>query len=206
MLDSTKIEPVWKSKSGKPHGNFKSLEGKKFGRLLVLERVGSYRTKGRGVHTVWKCLCDCGNECFSVAQTLRAGHVQSCGCLWKEAISRPLGHSARTRIFDSYRRHARKRGLPWKLTADQFYAITQQACHYCGLPPSNSYKPPGYNGGFVYSGVDRVINEKGYLQENVVPCCAMCNHAKKDLSLKDFIAWIRRAYKYLASRYANALN
>ena len=31
--------------------------------------------------TLWRCLCDCGNEKITLGKTLRAGLCNSCGCL-----------------------------------------------------------------------------------------------------------------------------
>jgi 5-methylcytosine-specific restriction endonuclease McrA len=31
---------------------------------------------------------------------------------------------------------------------------------------------------FLYSGIDRKDNEKGYTEENCVPCCKRCNGIK----------------------------
>ena len=35
-----------------------------------------------------------------------------------------------------------------------------------------------------------------YIAGNVVPCCKICNNAKKDLPLEEFMAWIARLTEY----------
>lgn len=60
---------------------FNDLTGKKFGRLLVLER-----TENRGKATTWKCLCDCGNFTRVTASRLVSGETKSCGCIHKEMM------------------------------------------------------------------------------------------------------------------------
>jgi hypothetical protein len=40
---------------------------------------------------------------------------------------------------------------------------------------------------FIYNGIDRVDNNKGYTIENCVPCCTAVNYAKLDMSYSDFI-------------------
>lgn len=62
----------------------KNLVGQRFGRLLVLERVGSSKYK----EAIWKCRCDCGNEINVVAGELKKGSTRSCGCLKKEVASK----------------------------------------------------------------------------------------------------------------------
>lgn len=51
------------------------LLGKRFGRLLVVEKVSDTR---------WRSICDCGNEAVSKRQSLCDGKAKSCGCLNKE--------------------------------------------------------------------------------------------------------------------------
>lgn len=54
------------------------LKGKRFNRLIVLERDYSKKDKSR--QAWWKCKCDCGNEISVRGQCLRNGNTQSCGC------------------------------------------------------------------------------------------------------------------------------
>lgn len=56
------------------------LTGQRFGKLHVLAPVG--RDK-RGT-ILWDCACDCGGAKLAAVGSLRAGTVQSCGCLHKE--------------------------------------------------------------------------------------------------------------------------
>lgn len=53
-----------------------SLVGRRFGRLVVAERVGQARNRAY----VWRCECDCGGETRAVTGALTHGDVQSCGC------------------------------------------------------------------------------------------------------------------------------
>lgn len=56
------------------------LAGQRFGRLTVIEEAG--RDKQR--NALWKCKCDCGNECVVSSNNLRRGHTTSCGCFNRE--------------------------------------------------------------------------------------------------------------------------
>jgi hypothetical protein len=53
------------------------LSGKKFGRLLVIERAG---TNTHGAVT-WKVRCKCGNKKIVSGKNLSRGATRSCGCL-----------------------------------------------------------------------------------------------------------------------------
>lgn len=59
------------------------LVGKRFDRLLVLERKGSVCN-----HARWRCRCDCGGEALVTTSHLNRGHTRSCGCVRKEIASR----------------------------------------------------------------------------------------------------------------------
>ena len=61
---------------GTTPGNFKSLVGKKFNHLTVLEKIGVQ--KG---HTQWLCRCDCGNTTVVTTGSLKSGSTKSCGCI-----------------------------------------------------------------------------------------------------------------------------
>ena len=61
-------------------GRLIDLTGQRFGRLTVIERVG---TTNDGKAT-WSCKCDCENYCVVSGALLRNKHTRSCGCLEKE--------------------------------------------------------------------------------------------------------------------------
>ena len=52
--------------------------GQKYGHLTVLEYVGAQSGNHHGA--LWRCKCDCGNECIVLGTDLRTGHRSSCGC------------------------------------------------------------------------------------------------------------------------------
>ena len=68
------------------------LTGRRFGRLTVLRRSGTYHYKrGGSDHTcpLWLCRCDCGAEAEILGNNLRAGRSRSCGCLRSETSRMP---------------------------------------------------------------------------------------------------------------------
>ncbi len=56
------------------------MKGKKFNRLVVIERCGSDK-KGQAA---WLCLCNCGKKTVVTGVYLRNGDTKSCGCLIKD--------------------------------------------------------------------------------------------------------------------------
>lgn len=68
-------------------GTFDDLTGRRFGRLVVLERVEDHVSSGGYRYPKWKCICDCGNETKATSRGLKFGSVKSCGCYRKEVAS-----------------------------------------------------------------------------------------------------------------------
>ena len=89
-------------------------------------------------------------------------------------------------ILQSYKRHKKKE---WKLSEDEFYRISQMDCYYCGEKPTQIKKSTNNTGDFIYNGIDRIDSKKGYIINNVVPCCRKCNVAKSDMKLSEFKKW-----------------
>lgn len=70
------------------------LVGKRYGRLVVLERVPQVLSNGK-VRIHWKCQCDCGNICYPSTTTLhrKTFPTISCGCKKREnTIERNTRH------------------------------------------------------------------------------------------------------------------
>ena len=63
------------------------LQGKRFGRLVVLKKAESQTTPNGSVKTMWECRCDCGNVVVRSSQNLRNASCPSCGCKKQEETS-----------------------------------------------------------------------------------------------------------------------
>ena len=61
--------------------HFKDLTGKRFGKLVVLDRNFEYQNVKDSKQTYWNCLCDCGSKTVVTGGKLVFGHTQSCGCV-----------------------------------------------------------------------------------------------------------------------------
>ncbi len=66
-----------------------NLTGQRFGKLVVLER----RPK-----SMWRCICDCGNESVVYGGNLTKPHTRSCGCQ-KNAIKHGLAGTSEYRTW-----------------------------------------------------------------------------------------------------------
>lgn len=166
--------------------------GQRFSRLVAVRPAKPGPQGAR-----WLCRCDCGNEVTATAADLVRGHTRSCGCLKsKPRNGHKPGEAEFKYIFRMYQDNARNRGVSWEVAEDEFRHLATQDCHYCGAPPQTAVNRSRYGGVWVYNGLDRVDNARGYTLDNVVPCCKRCNHAKKDMSLDEFMAWIARLTEY----------
>jgi len=61
------------------------ISGKKYGRLTVLFLLNP---ESCDYPKVWRCLCDCGNICDIPYGSLTTGCSTSCGCFFKEQLSK----------------------------------------------------------------------------------------------------------------------
>lgn len=54
----------------------KDLTGKRFGRLTVVRRAGTYHAPSGPTAPVWECRCDCGNVVNVVRPCLTSGNTR----------------------------------------------------------------------------------------------------------------------------------
>lgn len=79
-------------------GTFIDLTGQRFGRLIVIKRDGTTRSK----HTRWLCKCDCGNFTYVSRVSLKNGSTKSCGCLKKEKFTNYKHGKVNNRLYYIY--------------------------------------------------------------------------------------------------------
>ena len=94
-----------------------------------------------------------------------------------------------------YRNATKKSNRQFELSKEKFYDLISDNCYYCGSKPNSANKRYlKYDSNFRYNGIDRVDNSKGYLVDNCVTCCEICNRAKLTMSLEEFKNWIKKVY------------
>ncbi|MBY0263667.1 MAG: HNH endonuclease [Phycisphaerales bacterium] len=102
------------------------LLGRRFGRLLVAGAAPSSRGGPR-----WACVCDCGREKVAAADTLRAGHVISCGCAKRDQPGLMPAAARAERAAVSHARRARRRGTGGTFTAAEVEAVRRKQRGCC---------------------------------------------------------------------------
>ena len=68
----------------------------------MLHKEGSVPKRG---HTLWRAICECGNEVVVVGSLVRSGNTSSCGCLHREILLRAVtthGHSKGNKLTREY--------------------------------------------------------------------------------------------------------
>jgi hypothetical protein len=110
----------------------------------------------------------------------------------------PNGGAGKNILLRQYKDGAKARGLEWTLSEETFFSLLTQDCTYCGTAPAQEVK------GFLYNGVDRQDNTRGYAEGNCVSCCGLCNFWKRDLSVENFKEHASKVAAFLANRSAMA--
>lgn len=87
---------------------------------------------------------------------------------------RPVG------IFNAYRKRARRKGLAFDLTLEEFVRVLVCPCRFCGKKAT---------------GIDRIDSTRGYIPTNIQSCCFVCNTMKWTLTMEEFAAHVRRIAK-----------
>lgn len=77
--------------------------------------------------------------------------------------------------YSQYSCGARRRGLAFTITVEEFDCLTSKPCWYCDRMSDKK------------SGLDRLDNSCGYIDGNAIPCCMQCNLAKRASDVDDFI-------------------
>lgn len=180
--------------------------GLRFHKLVVIAQADI--KVGRKLY--WLCECDCGNKTTVSGVQLRSGKTKSCGCLRVEVCRATATGSIRNRLqpgvgglrdlYRNYQYNAKKRKLVFSLSIEEFKEITSSNCYYCQTSPNTKSFNDGKtmttegkrNSIYIYNGIDRLDNLIGYIPENCVPCCAICNIAKGKMSLQEFESWVFR--------------
>jgi hypothetical protein len=87
--------------------------------------------------------------------------------------------------YNIYKRSADLKNVEFRLTYDQYLLVIEKECHYCGI-----IQEKGFNG------IDRKDQTKGYIFDNCVSCCKMCNYMKGSTSDQVFINRVEHILTY----------
>lgn len=166
--------------------------GQRYHGFTIISEAPNKRSANGRPYTCWTCKCDCGNTFVTTTKQIQKGVRKSCGCKSQGNRFKKLDskHVIGNYKFRHYVASAERRGLKWNLSVAVYCGIIYSKCHYCDIEPMNQVTLKSHV--VLVNGVDRKDNNIGYLEENCVPCCIVCNRAKGTMSYEDFMKWIRR--------------
>lgn len=136
------------------------LTGSRFGRLVALRRITPV---GDPTGIRWLCECDCGNMCEVSTNALRQGMTRSCGCLFRETVTKHGGQNERLyHVWQGMRdrcNNPRSRAYPY---------YGGKGVHICMEWDSySSFRKWAVESGYVEGlSIDRIDPEKDYCPEN----------------------------------------
>ncbi len=96
----------------------------------------------------------------------------------------------------AYERRANRKGLEFTLSNEQFLILVTSDCHYCGVPHSSETRKVNKKVITMLT-IDRLDSTKGYIIENCVPACKLCNTIKMDMSYEQFIKKVHSIHNHL---------
>ena len=182
--------------------NREKLIGKQFNNLTII----SFTDNKLVSKVKYNCLCDCGNIKVVGHNNLVYNKTKTCGCysknkmreLCKKTFRLTPGESSSRNLYKCYEKKCRKLKREFNITLEYFRMITKMNCYYCEVEPGNRHKTISKDkeweeiNTYIYNGLDRIDSNLGYTEENVVPCCKICNTAKMDYPQDQFIEWLKR--------------
>ena len=87
--------------------------------------------------------------------------------------------------YKQYEFRAEKSNFEFSITYEDYIHVTNSPCYICGKINTDTNE----------NGIDRYDNKKGYISENIRPCCGECNYMKIDYDFNDVIEKLMLIYK-----------
>lgn len=121
-------------------------------------------------HTLENCVgcchsCNVSKGSADPSTFIRKAYYRSRGYYFDDDVNIWFSHKTKPRV-DMYKRDAKKKGVAFELTNEEFDILIKSDCEYCKRSP------------LTWFGIDRVIPSLGYVIGNVVSCCWDCNRDK----------------------------
>lgn len=153
-------------------GRPNDLIGKRFGKLVVIDRFAKLVASKNEYHAV--CKCDCGEEKTVLVRNLIGGRTTSCGCR-KDQYEKITGKNSKR--FTGYeeipgyliariKAGAESRKLEFSVDLEHLWKMFLAQDRKCALSGKDICFGK-YRSGAVTASLDRIDNSKGYVVGNV---------------------------------------
>ena len=144
---------------------FKDLAGRRFSKLLVVERI----TNNSSGKVRWLCACDCGETAEVTSNSLTQGTTHSCGCYHRQVASQANikhGHSRINKVSPEYniwrsmiKRCERKKDPAYKNYGARGIKVCVRWANFENFFTDMGLKPKGMT-------LERMNNNQDYCPEN----------------------------------------
>lgn len=152
------------------------------------------------------CKCQCGNISHIRQRNLNRGksiRCKKCSNIKNKEINLiDIDILMTNSIYNAYIKRSELKKLEFTLDVPKFSELIHGSCYYCGALPMNMFarKRCGIDQVSYYNGIDRIDNNKGYVESNCVSCCPICNYAKSTLLKDQFLEWVKKIYTHQFKR------
>lgn len=189
------IKEIFKKYNLKLRESYKDLSKEKFGKLQPISVDGD-RNRRRRVY--WNCLCDCGNTILVMAGNLQKGHTKSCGCIQKAKNKNNKKWKGIGDISGSFFCHikngAKSRNLEFNITIEYIWNLflkQDKKCIYTGLELEFAITEFHRAGEHSTASLDRIDNNKGYIEGNVQWVHQDINYMRQNLKNEKFFNYCK---------------
>ena len=180
--------------------DYNDIVNKKYGKIYVksIDHIDKRNIPGRQITRVYyNCICDCGTEKVIIRNSIINRFAKGCGCVSKEKRLSLILENNTDKIskylYNNLKASCKYINREFKLSFEEYKLLILKNCHYCKIPPiklCNKAEVKKY-GDFYYNGIDRMDNSIGYIFENCITCCYICNRGKSNMKYEDFLNYIK---------------
>ena len=140
------------------------------------------------------CSCICGGERKIRVDEFRKENQNGC-----KNCGKGFYFKFENKLFNDYITRCKYKNLEFNLTFEEFKELINSNCFYCNsLPKLHIHNVSKIRREFKSNGIDRIDSKKGYIMENCLPCCDICNFSKSDLEFFEFLDHIKKVYENLS--------
>jgi len=182
------------------------IENKKFNYLEAVKPLFKYRREW-----IWLCRCDCGSYTNVRISKLKNGTTKSCGCFKKKNLngkksgnqhSNWKGYKTFSKSFyNRIKQSAELRNIEFNVSIKYLYDLYEKQNGKCAYSGEDIFLPiyvkqlRGENNETIAS-LDRIDNDKGYVNGNLHWVCKRINYMKNTMQDDYFLSWIKKIYEH----------